>query len=139
MSDKIFLDTNVLVYAHDSSEPDKKDKSQKLIFDGLRAKTVVISTQVLSEFFVTITQKVKHPLTVARARNEIELLSHLETVEIDVDLVIHAIDLKQRWMVNYWDALILAASERAGCHVVYSEDMSDRQTYGKLIVHNPFK
>ena len=138
MPDKVFFDTNVLVYAHDLESAEKKAKSQGLIFESLRAGRGVISAQVLSEFFVTITRKVKKPMTVEQARREIVLLSAMETVDIDATLVVRAVDMKERWKLNYWDALILGSAERAGCQTVYSEDLSDGQTYGDVTVRNPY-
>ncbi len=138
MPDKVFLDTNIIVYAHDKASPDRKAKSQAILFECLRNGTGVISAQVLSEFFVTITQKVKQPMSSDAAKKEIVLLSTLTTVDIDATLVVEAVNIKERWQLSYWDSLILAAAERAGCGTVYSEDMSDGQHYGSLVVCNPF-
>jgi len=138
MSDRFFLDTNVLVYAHDAGSPEKKTRSQEIVFGCLRNRSGVVSAQVLSEFFVTVTRKVERPMEPERAKREILLLSALETVEIDATLVVEAVNLKLRWQLGYWDALILAAAERAGCHTVYSEDMSNGQVYGSLTVRNPY-
>ena len=138
MTDRVFLDTNILVYAHDAECLDKKSKSQEIIFESLRNGSGVISAQVLSEFFVTITLKVKQPMSSDQAKKELVLLSAIETVDIDATLVVQAVNIKERWQLSYWDSLILAAAERSGCRTVYSEDMSDGQTYGSLIVRNPF-
>ncbi len=138
MPDKVFFDTNVLVYAHDSTSPNKKAKSQDLLFQSLRDNTGAVSPQVLSEFFVTITQKIKTPLTVSQARIEVELLSVMATVDLDATLVIRAIDHQVRWQLSYWDSLIIAAAERAGCRTIYSEDLSDGQSYGPVTVCNPY-
>ena len=136
--DKVFFDTNILVYAHDSASPKKQATSRALLFHSLREGTGVISPQVLSEFFVTVTQKVAQPLTEERARKEIVLLSTIASIDLDATLVIRAIEMKKRWQLSYWDALILAAAERADCNVVYSEDLSDGQTYGQVRVINPY-
>ncbi len=138
MPDSVFLDTNVLVYAHDAGSPEKKARSQELIFACLRNNTGVLSAQVLSELFVTLTKKLEQPMSIEQAKREIVLLSTMETVEIDATLVVQAITLKERWQLSYWDSLILAAAERAECTVVYSEDMSDGQEYGSLVVRNPY-
>lgn len=136
--EKVFFDTNILVYAHDSGSPKKQATSRTLLFRSLREGTGVISPQVLSEFFVTVTQKVAQPLTEERARKEIVLLSTIASIDLDATLVIRAIEMKKRWQLSYWDALILAAAERADCNVVYSEDLSDGQTYGQVRVTNPY-
>jgi predicted nucleic acid-binding protein len=104
----------------------------------LRAGSGVVSAQVLSEFFVTITQKVSKTLSCRRARREVMLLSTMATVDIDASLVARAIDMKEEWGISYWDALILSAAERAECDIVYSEDLSDGQSYGSVQVINPY-
>lgn len=139
MTDKVFLDTNILVYAHDHDSPDKKAVAQAIIFEGLREEAIAISAQVLSEFFVTVTQKIKKPMPVANAKREISLLSNLDVADIDVPMIVRAIDIKQQWTLSYWDSLIIAAAERTECKTVYSEDLSDGQRYGKVTVRNPFK
>ena len=139
MPAKVFLDTNILVYAHDMADQDKREKSQSLIFECLRNHSGVISAQVLSEFLVTITQKIKQTISLEQAKKEIILLSTMETIDIDATLVIRAINIKERWQLSYWDSLIMAAAERAKCKIVYSEDMSDGQIYDTIEVRNPFK
>lgn len=82
MSDRYFIDTNVIVYAHDNKYPRKQIKAQELIFIGLRENSAVISAQVLSEFFVTVTKKIKHNYSTSAAKHEIMLLSYLQVVDI---------------------------------------------------------
>ncbi len=139
MPDKVFFDTNVLVYAHDSSSSIKKNASQELIFRSMRDGSGVISSQVLSEFFVTVTKKTAKPLSAAQARKEILLLSNMETVDIDPTLVVRAIEIHEKWQLSYWDSLILSSAERAGCSTLYSEDLSDGQSYGAVTVRNPYR
>lgn len=138
MSGKYFIDTNIIVYGHDDAYPEKKEKAQELIFTGLREARAVISAQVLSEFFVTITKRVEMPYSVPAARHEIMLLSHLEIVELDHDLVIRATRLHETLQVNYWAGLVLAAAERGDCDVLYSEDLSHDQNYAGIRCVNPF-
>ena len=138
MKDKYFIDTNILVYAHDTAHLDKQLKAQEVIFSGLRKGNAVISTQVLNEFFVIVTQKIKNPLSELKAKNEIILLSHFEIVEIDMPIIIRAIDIKAKWKINYWDALIFSCAERSGCSFLYSEDFSDGHNYDSIKVRNIF-
>ena len=135
---RVFFDTNVLVYAHDTGSRKKKARSQELIFKAIRNRTGVVSPQVLSEFFVTVTQKVARPMDAECARREIILLATMATVDLDATLVVRAIDMKREHQLNYWGALILAAAERAECPVVYSEDLSHDQSYGGVTVQNPY-
>ena len=138
MTDRYFLDTNILVYAHDSTAQQKSQRARQLILEGLREECLVLSAQVLSEFFVTITQKIKAPLSAARAREEIELLSAADIVDIDADLVLDAVDLRIKQRLSFWDGLIIASAQRAQCHRVYSEDMQSGQRIGRLEILNPF-
>jgi predicted nucleic acid-binding protein len=139
MSDKVFVDTNVLVYAHDDASPAKKALAETIILEGLRSENAAISTQVLCEFHVTVTRKAKRPMPLARAKREIALLSNLETADVDAPMVERAIDIQERWKINFWDGLIIAAAERTRCATVLSEDLSDGQVYGSVTVRNPFK
>lgn len=138
MTDKYFVDTNVLVYAHDVSETDKRTKARALVLKGLSEDRIVLSAQVLSEFFVTITQKVKHPLPVAKAREELEILRAATLIDIDADLVLEAVDLKIKHKNSYWDSLIIAAALKGSCRRLYSEDLQSGQRLGPLEIVNPF-
>jgi predicted nucleic acid-binding protein len=138
MSVERFLDTNILVYAHDASAPRKRDIAQALIFDGLRNEDTAISAQVLSEFYVTVTRKIAKPLSPRAARDEVLYLSDLDMVDIDALLILSAIEMQARWKLAYWDALILAAADRCGAREVLSEDLSHGQAYGRIVVRYPF-
>lgn len=138
MPGKVFLDTNILVCAHDIHEPEKQAAAENLIVASLRSGVGVISAQVLAEFFVTVTRKIRQTMPARRAREEIALLANFEVVETDATLILRAADGSMRWKLSFWDALILAAAERAGCETVYSEDLADGQKYGSVTVRNPF-
>ena len=138
MADSYFLDTNILVYAHDSAHPAKQAKAQSLIAEGLAQDRLVVSAQVLSEFFVVTTQKIKIPLTAPKAREELDILRLARVIEIDADLVLAAVDERIKHRVSFWDGLILSAAQRAGCKTLYSEDLSHNQMFHALKVVNPF-
>ncbi len=137
--DLYFIDTNVLVYAHDSESDIKRRISRELIYQGVREGRAVISPQVLSEFFVTVTRKVATPISVEAARSEILLLATLASVDIDATLVLRAVEIMKRWQTSYWDALIIASAERAECGVIYSEDLAHGQAYGQVVIRNPYE
>ncbi|MFP4268597.1 MAG: PIN domain-containing protein [Spirochaetaceae bacterium] len=137
MSAKYFLDTNILVYAHDTAYPEKQQRAQNLIFEGMRETTGVISVQVLNEFFVTATKKIEQPLSIPSTRHILLLLSHLEVVDLDYDMVIRATGMQQEYHISHWDAMILSAAERAECGILYSEDLSHRQKYCGIECINP--
>ena len=139
IKDKYFLDTNILVYAYDKTDPSKQQKAQDLLKEGLKSEKAVISSQVLSEFYVTLTQKLPQPLSRKEAKAQIVLLSALEVIPVDVQVIYQAIDYQQRWKVSYWDALILSAAQYGKCSIIYSENFSAAQRYGSLKIHNIFK
>lgn len=139
MSAKAFVDTNIVVYAHDDEAPSKRDIVRRLLAAGIAEQNVATSAQVLSEFYVTITRKVAKPLSRAQARREIRLLAALELADIDLPLVDRATELQDRWQLSYWDGLVVAAAERLGCDTLLSEDLNDGQQYGSVTVRNPFR
>lgn len=133
-----FLDTNVLVYANDRTEAAKQSVAIQLITGGIQSGRAVISSQVLGEFWVTVTQKIEVPLDRQTAEREVEHLRAMRVVGVEYDTVRTAIRLQERYRVSYWDALILSAASLAGCGQVYSEDLNAGQHYGRLVVRNPF-
>ena len=98
-----------------------------------------MSSQVLGEFFVVVTQRIKEPLSADEAMEIIEVLSVLPVAEIDLPLVKHAIETHKVYGISYWDSLIVAAAERTGCHKLVSEDLNDGQKYNGIVVENPFR
>ena len=133
---RVFVDTNVFVYAHDRGEPAKRDVALAL----LRAPgaEVVISAQVLAEFFVAVTVKLATPVPVDVAAAQVEVLSQLPVVPIDRDVVGEAIELHRSASLSYWDAAIVAAARRAGCATLLTEDLADGQVIAGVAVRNPF-
>jgi len=132
-----FLDTNVLVYAYDASEPDKQNRAQEVLREGF-ARGDSISTQVLGEFFVTVTRKIRKPLPVPDAAELLQRLALLPVASIDWPTVQQAVAMQQRYDLSYWDALVLATAFRAGCAKVLSEDLNAGQGYDAVVVENPF-
>ena len=138
MSDKVFLDTNILVYAYDESESEKQTTAQALLTRGIEREEAVLSTQVLSEFFVVVTRRIKAPLSANQAEQVIDLLSILPVVEVDLKLVKRAVSVHGELQISYWDSLIISAAERAGCTKIQSEDLNAGQVYLGARVENPF-
>lgn len=139
MNDRAFLDTNILVYAYDQHEPRKQDKAQELLTNGIEQENLVLSVQVLGEFFNVVTRHISQPLTPDEAREIIAAVSVLPVQEIDLAMVNRAIDTHKMYQIPYWDALIISAAERAGCKTILSEDLNDGQMIHDILVHNPFK
>ncbi len=139
MSVSRFLDTNVVVYAYDTSDPVKQAIAQALLTDAMRQRDGTISTQVLGEFFHTVV--IKRKLMPASEAVEIinALRAGLSVAGITLELVMDAITIHQRHQLRYWDALIVATAKGLGCAEIASEDLNDGQDYGGVIVANPFK
>jgi predicted nucleic acid-binding protein len=137
--DKYFLDTNILVYAHDSADSEKQKICQKLIFEGIAQESAALSTQVLGEFIVTVTRKISPPLPFDKVNEELEALSILPIQGIDLYLVRNAFEIQQDTMISYWDALIVAAARSANCSTLYSEDLNSGQVIAGVEIVNPFE
>ena len=138
MSVKVFLDTNVLVYAYDISESKRMTIARALLETVLRTGNGCLSTQVLGEFYVTVTRKIETPLTPAAASQIVNLLGELTVVSIDLPLVRQAIHLHREHHLSYWDALIIAAAARAGCTEILTEDLNPGQVLLGVHIVNPF-
>jgi predicted nucleic acid-binding protein len=137
MSDRAFLDTNVLVYALDEAEPAKRDIARRLLGSTDRGE-FVLSTQILSEFYVVATRRLAQPVAEDVAAAVVDQLSRLPTVAIDPALVKNAIELSRSSQVSYWDGLILAAAAKGGCRRLLTEDLNAGQTIGSVQIENPF-
>lgn len=137
MTARSFVDTNVWVYAADTGEPAKRARAREVLSPGTGAD-LVISAQVLGEYFVTVTRKLARPLPVDEAAALVERMGRLRVVPIDARLVVAAITGAREWGISYWDALIIAAAEAGGCDRVLTEDLADGATYGTVRVENPF-
>jgi predicted nucleic acid-binding protein len=137
MSDRAFVDTNVLVYLFDRDAPDKRGRARTLLAElGGRA---VLSTQVLQEFFVSVTRKLARPLPEDEAEAAVRDLARLDVVELDVALVLQAITRARRQRLSLWDSLIVEAALARGCEVLFSEDLQHGQKLGALRIENPFR
>ena len=133
---KVFLDTNVLVYAQDLDAPHKRERSRQLITEMAASGRGVISTQVLQEYYVTATRKMGvAPLA---AKSVVQSFRMFEVVQLSPDLIEQAIDRSVLSQLSFWDALIVAASAASGCTTIYSEDLNAGQVIGGVKVVNPF-
>jgi len=139
MSDKYFVDTNVLVYAHDRSAGEKHDRARTLVEGLWNSGQGVLSTQVLQELCINLRRKTNPPLPVDETRQLIQDYLSWEIFVNTSESAIHALDIEVRYKLSFWDALIIYAAESSGAAVLYSEDMSDGQTYGSIRIVNPLK
>jgi predicted nucleic acid-binding protein len=137
MSDKCFVDTNILVYAHDRSAGVKHQRAQALLEQLWDSGQGVLSTQVLQELCINLRRKVSRPLPVEEVRLLIRDYSTWEVVTNTPESVLQALDIEARYKTSFWDALILQAAESSGVSVLYSEDLATGQHYGEIHVVNP--
>lgn len=140
MRDKVFLDTNILIYSVDAS-PDQKAKAaiaQELIKQHIRGGTGVISIQVLQEFYQVSTEKIKVPLSMEDALEYLHYMAVLETVHHDFTMLVDAVYLLKKHKLSLWDALIVQAAAAANCSLLLTEDLQDGLRVGDLTVRNPF-
>ncbi|MFB3884743.1 MAG: PIN domain-containing protein [Thermodesulfobacteriota bacterium] len=135
---KIFLDTNILIYAYDVSAGNKHKTAKTIMMDLWNSGRGLISIQVLQEFFVNITKKVSKPLEIKLARDIIRDLLKWEVVTIDGESLLEAIELHVRHQYSLWDSMILKAAQKGGAIVLLSEDLKDGQTIDGVTIKNPF-
>ena len=138
MSDRNFIDTNILVYAYDSADPAKQQHARHILRRGIAEETAVLSAQVLGEFFTVATSRIPEPLSAEEVEGIIGILSVLPVVEIDLQLVLGATAIHRLYGINYWDSLIVAAAHRAGCTQILTEDLNTGQSYQNILAVNPF-
>lgn len=135
MRGDIFVDTNILVYAHDRDAGRKYEKAKELIAEAWgRSPPPWVSIQVLQELLVTLRRRGVPP---EEARQTVEDYMHWRIVENTLSLFAAGLDEMDRWLVSLWDAMILAAARSAGVKTVWSEDLSRGQDYDGLEVVNP--
>ena len=137
MSDKYFVDTNVLVYAHDRTAGPKHERARQLVEHLWLTGEGVLSTQTLQELCVTLRRKVNPPLSWEQVRHFLENYLAWEVVTNDPSSVLEALDIERRYKISYWDALVIHAAWRAGAAVLYSEDLAEGERYESLRVVNP--
>jgi len=135
---KQFLDTNVLVYAHDTSAGEKRDRAAFLVEQLASDADGALSVQVLQEFFLTVTSKLANPLSVHEAAAIVADLTTIETHSPTGVDVLGAIDIHARVQLSFWDAMVIRSASQPGCTVVWSEDLTAGETYEGVEVRNPF-
>jgi predicted nucleic acid-binding protein len=135
---RTFLDTNVLVYSMDEDVPTKREAAEHLIAEESEAGRATLSTQVLQEFYVVVTRKLKRPLSPERAESAVRALSALPVVQIDPPLILAAIGRARRYSLSFWDSLIIEAAIAGGATTLYSEDLQDGLQIDGLTIRNPF-
>jgi predicted nucleic acid-binding protein len=138
MNAKQFVDTNILMYAHDVSAGAKHQRAKVLVEELWRTRSGVVSTQVLQELCVNLRRKAGRPLELKATRDLIADYLSWQVMVNTGESILEALELEDRYRISFWDALVVHAAQSSGAEVLYSEDLSDGQTYGTVRVVNPF-
>jgi predicted nucleic acid-binding protein len=133
-----FVDTNVLVYAHDVSAGQKHERALALIESLWASQSGCLSIQILEEFYVTVTRKVAKPLTSEGAARIVTDLAAWRVHAPEVADVVAAIEIHRRYGLSFWDALVVQSAARLGCQSIWSDDLNPGQVYADIRVLNPF-
>jgi predicted nucleic acid-binding protein len=133
-----FVDSNVLVYAHSRASAEKREKASELLDRLWVSGGGSLSIQVLQEFFVVITRKVPQPLSIGEAAQIVEYYSRWAVHSPEPKDLAAAIDIHKRLQVSFWDAMIIHSARRLNCRVLWTEDLSDGQSYAGVTVRHPF-
>jgi predicted nucleic acid-binding protein len=134
----VFVDTNVLVYAHDASETVRQPVAQSVLAELWRTRSGALSTQVLQEFYVVVTRKFDPPLSRREARNLVDAYGQWHLVQVDVPLILAASQLEERHTLSFWDALIIEAARRSGASRLVTEDLQTGRRFAGVTIDNPF-
>ena len=139
MSARVFLDTNVLIYAAagDEVDPGKFTTAGEI----LTTETFAISTQVIGEFIRNVQnpRKMASPLSDEEVDGWLERLFEFPVISIDREIILNAAFFQRRYQIDFWDGQILAAAHRFGAETLLTEDLNHGQTYGRVLCENPFR
>ena len=138
MSDVEFCDTNVLLYAHDSTAPpEKRERAQSLLTALWASRRGCLSTQVLHEFYVNVVRVTHDPV---RARDIVQQYIYLQWPNMIVEPpdLLFAMEQAERYRLSFWDALIVTSAQKARASVLWTEDLNSGQRMGDVVIRNPF-
>ena len=137
MAERVFIDTNVVIYACDRTAGDKRVRARDVLAPLVRERRAVISTQVLQEFFAAATRKLRIPAE--RARSHVEKWSKIDVVVVRPEIILGAIDLHRLHALSFWDALVVKAASVAGCGRLLSDGLNHGQAIDGITIENPFR
>ena len=138
MSGRVFIDTNVLIYAHDIQAGRKQETATGILGQLWETRTGVLSTQVLQEFYVNVTRKIHTPLKRSTARDIVRQYSVWPVIGPDADMIFRASELEESHQLSFWDAMIVAAARQAGATKILTEDLNHGETIDGVTIENPF-
>lgn len=136
--DNVFLDTNIIVYAYDNSDVQKKAQAVDIMETLWESGHGIISIQVLQEFFVNVTKKIPHPLDMKAAKVIIKDLLKWTVVVNNGDSILEAIEICQKYKYSFRDSLIVASAMLGGANLLLSEDFSHGRAINGISIINPF-
>lgn len=136
--DRVFVDTNILVYAYDVQAGRKKQIAQRVILDLWQTRQGVMSTQVLQEFYITVCRKLSTPLDRSTARRIIDLYRVWDVHAADISDIVAASEIEERYQLSFWDALIVSAARRLHADRLLTEDLQAGQRIEGILIENPF-
>lgn len=139
MKGRVFVDTNIMIYAHDLDAGQRNRISVIILQELWENRTGIISTQVLQEFYVNVTRKISNPLSKSQARGIIESYLVWPVELTDGHTVLAASDIEERHRLSFWDALIVAAACRAKAEKILTEDLNHGQKIEGILIENPFE
>ena len=139
MPDRVFVDTNILVYAHDISAGKKHTTAKNLLKELWENKAGCLSLQVMQEFYISVTQKVPYPMDVSTVKEVIRDLTYWQVHEPKIEDVLSAVDLQQGYQISFLDAMILQSARQLQCKLIWSEDLNPGQMYESVKLVNPFQ
>jgi predicted nucleic acid-binding protein len=134
---KVFVDSNVLIYAYDTDSERKRLTAQRILLDLWQERAGALSMQVLQEFYVNSTRKLASPLSKDKARSIVNQFSYW-CVETTPAEILRAFQIEDEARINFWDALIIAAALKARALRILSEDLNPGQRIAGILIENPF-
>ncbi len=138
MSDLVFVDTNLLVYSRDAGVPEKQARADGILRELWSSRRGRVSFQVLHEYYVTVTRKLRPGLPRTEAREDVEALLAWHPVVPSAETLHRAWGVEDRWGLSWWDSLIVASALETGCRRLLSEDLQDGLEIESLQIENPF-
>ena len=139
MKDKVFLDTNILIYAHDMDAGPKHDAARAIVEKIWDDETGVISTQVIQEFYVNVTRKMPKPITPVQARGIIINYFSWKVEAIEPHTILSASEIEEKYVLSFWDSLIIATASQSEAVKILTEDLNHGQTIEGVLIENPFQ
>ena len=138
MKDKVFIDTNILIYAHDLDAGPKHDLAISITEKIWEDKTGIISTQVIQEFYVNVTRKIPNPITPVLARGIILSYFSWHVEAIEPHTILLASEIEERYVLSFWDSLIIATASQSNAEKILTEDLNHGQVIEGVLIENPF-